>query len=81
MTTSSSIHQSEHDDFERELRRLGRSPDEFELSTQDPVMIGTHIQPTRGTVTVRHIKSGMAREYSYMTWVTDSIRDVTAGVF
>jgi hypothetical protein len=78
---ANNIHPSEREDFEKELQRRGRSPEEFELSTQDPVMSGTRIQPTRGTVRVRHVKSGTERTYSYTTWVTDCIRDLDASVF
>lgn len=77
---ANSIHRSEREDFETEVRRRRRSPDEFELLTDDPVMTGTHIQPTRGTVTARNKSTGAARTYSYMTWVTDFMRDLDAGV-
>ena len=63
---ATSIHPSELEDYEAELRRRRRSADEFELLTDDPVMTGTHIQATRGTVTVRNKSTGAARTYGYM---------------
>jgi transcriptional regulator with XRE-family HTH domain len=77
----SSIHPSERADFEHELRRRQRSPDEFILSTGDPTMTVGSIQPTRDLVIVRHRQSGMARGYNYKTWVMDFIRDLDAGTF
>lgn len=77
---TNSIHPSELEDFETEVRRRQRSPDEFELLTDDPMITGTHIQATRGTVTVRNKITGSAQTYSYMTWVTDFMRDLDAGV-
>ena len=76
-----SIHPSERADFETELRRRQRSPDEFVLSTADPPMTPGAIQSTRDLVVVRHRKSGAVRGYSYMTWVTDFVRDLEAGAF
>jgi hypothetical protein len=76
-----SIHPSEKEDFDRELRRHGLSPDDFELSADDPVLTGPQIQATRGTVTVRNPKTGVTRTYSYMKWVADFARDLEAGVY
>lgn len=76
-----SIHPSEQEDFENELRRRKRSPDDFELTADDPVMTGPHIQPTRGTVTVRNTKTDVSREYRSMTWVPDFIHDLEAHIF
>ena len=76
-----SIHPSEKEDFDRELRRHRLSPDDFELTADDPVMTGPQIQATRGTVTVSNTKTGVSRTYSYMTWVTDFIRDLEAGIY
>jgi hypothetical protein len=39
------------------------------------------IQPTRDLVIVRQRKSGLARGYNYMTWVTDFIGDLEVGKF
>jgi hypothetical protein len=76
-----SIHPSEVEDFERELRRYKLLPDDLELTADDPVMTGTQIQATRGTVTVRNNKTGASRTYSYMTWVADFARDLDAGIY
>ena len=74
------IHPSEMEDFETEVRRRRRSPDEFELSTDDPVVSGPYIQPTRGTVTVRNRRTGAEKTYSYMTWVTEIMGDLDTGI-
>jgi DNA-binding XRE family transcriptional regulator len=76
-----SIHPSEIEDFETELRRRGRSPDEFILSTADPTIFPGGVQSTRDLVVVRHHQNSNVRGYSYMTWVTDFIRDLDAGAF
>jgi hypothetical protein len=77
----SSIRPSEWADFEHELRRRQRSPNEFVLSTGDPTMTVGSIQPTRDLVIVRYRRTGMARGYNYQTWVIDCISDLDAGRF
>lgn len=76
-----SIHPSALADFKKEIRRLNRTPDEFELSTQDLVMTSPYIQSTQGTITVKSVKNGMERIYKYQTWLPDFIHDKDIGVF
>jgi hypothetical protein len=76
-----SIHPSEWADFEHEMRRRGRSSGEFILSTADPLMEPGRIQATRDLVVVRRRGSSAVRGYSFMTWLTDFLRDLDAGMF
>jgi hypothetical protein len=68
-------------DFEHELRRRHLSSDEFTLSADEPVRVAGTRQRPRELVTVRHSRSGTARDYDAMTWKTDFIHDVHAGAF
>jgi len=79
--SKSSIHPSEIEDFENEIRRRGRAPDEFELTADDPELTTTQIQHVRGTVSVRNKKTGITRTYRYQRWVPDFIRDIDVSVF
>jgi hypothetical protein len=68
-------------DFEHELRRRHLSSDDFELSVDDSVMAIGPSRPGRNLVVVRHRRRGTVRHYDYITWKTNLIRDVSAGVF
>ena len=74
----------ELEDFENSLRRRKRSNNEFKLVEDAQHTIGTGIQPQRGTITVRHIKSGTERVYSTGSgnmWTVDFENDLDAHVF
>jgi hypothetical protein len=74
-------------DFEHELRRQGRAPEEFivnatpqRLSAAQPGVVA----PLVGTISIRHVSNGVERTYDtgYATnWVARFSEDLASGVF
>ena len=69
-------------DFAAELRRRGRSVDEFELSAESSVRLdGPASEPSITRVSIRHRDSGTRRDYRYGQWLFDFVRDLDSGSF
>lgn len=78
---NTNIHESEWEDVDAELRRRRRTRDEFDWKEEVAPLRGTGIQPLRGMLTVRNLKTGVACVYQTghgSVWVTDFLRDLDA---
>jgi hypothetical protein len=79
------VHQDEVEDFQTELRRARRSADEFDVAaTPQQLDNPPHVSPLRGTITIKHRKSGAARTYDTghaTNWVARFSEDLQTGIF
>jgi hypothetical protein len=79
------IHRSEVEDFRTELRRHGRSVEEFDVSATPQSLADQSgaIRSIHGEVTIRNRKSGEQRTYDTghaTNWVARFGEDLKAGI-
>ncbi|HCA27088.1 MAG TPA: hypothetical protein DEP05_05530 [Betaproteobacteria bacterium] len=78
------VHISEMDDFYSAIKKRGFQKDDFDLTEQEEPMLGTGINPIKGTIKIHYRPSG--KEETYKTghassWVVRFEDDLVDGFF